>query len=365
MKIEFNVLDRQFRQFQDEYEAAALRALRSGWYILGKELEAFEQEYAAFNESKYCVGVGSGLDALVLAFRALGVGPGDEVLVPANTFIASVMGVTLNGATPVFVEPDEFYLLDAARLEAAITPRTRAILPVHLYGQICDMDPILEVARRHNLFVVEDCAQAHTARYKGKMAGTFGDIGCFSFFPTKNVGAFGDAGCIVTDNPDLAGKVRTLRNYGSKVKYHNELENGVNSRLDELQAALLRAKLPHVAELIAQRESVARRYLAGIRNEKLILPAIRPDCGHVWHLFVVRTADRAGLMAHLEQAGIHAQIHYPIPPHLAPCYAKLGGRPGDYPIAEAYADQVVSLPLYNGMTDEEVQYVVDAVNSWQ
>ena len=224
MKIEFNVLDRQFRQFQDEYEAAALRALRSGWYILGKELEAFEQEYAAFNESKYCVGVGSGL----------------------------------NGATPVYVEPDEYYLLDAARLEAAVTPRTRAILPVHLYGQICDMDPILEVALRHNLFVVEDCAQAHTARYKGKMAGTFGDIGCFSFFPTKNVGAFGDAGCIVTDNPDLADKVRTLRNYGSKVKYHNELENGVNSRLDELQAALLRAKLPHVAELIAQRESVAR-----------------------------------------------------------------------------------------------------------
>ena len=184
MKIEFNVLDRQFRQFQEEYEAAALRALRSGWYILGQELEAFETEYAAFHESPHCVGVASGLDALVLAFRALGVGPGDEVLVPANTFIASVMGVTLNGATPVFVEPDEYYLLDASRLEAAVTPRTRAILPVHLYGQACDMDPILEVARRHGLFVVEDCAQAHTARYKGRMVGTFGEMGCFSFFPT-------------------------------------------------------------------------------------------------------------------------------------------------------------------------------------
>ncbi len=365
MKIEFNVLDRQFRQFQQEYEAAALRALRSGWYILGKELDAFEQEYAAFNESRYCVGVGSGLDALVLAFRALGIGPGDEVLVPANTFIASVMGVTLNGATPVFVEPDEYYLLDAGRLEAAVTSRTRAILPVHLYGQVCDMDPILEVARRHELFVVEDCAQAHTARYKGKMTGTFGEIGCFSFFPTKNVGAFGDAGCIVTDDPELADRVRTLRNYGSKVKYHNELPGGVNSRLDEIQAALLRAKLPHVSELIAQRESVARRYLAGIRNEKVALPAVRPGCGHVWHLFVVRTSDRAGLMAHLEQAGVHAQIHYPIPPHLAPCYAELGGKAGDYPLAERYADQVVSLPLYNGMTDEEVQYVIDAVNSWR
>ena len=365
MKIEFNVLDRQYRQFQDEYEAAALRALRSGWYILGKELESFEQEYAALNESQYCVGVGCGLDALVLAFRALGVGPGDEVLVPANTFIASVMGVTLNGATPVFVEPDEYYLMDPERVAAAVTSHTRAILPVHLYGQICDMDPILEVARRHDLFVVEDCAQAHTARYKGRMAGTFGDIGCFSFFPTKNVGAFGDAGCIVTDDAELADRVRTLRNYGSKVKYHNELAGGVNSRLDEIQAALLRAKLPHVGELIAQRESVARRYLAGIRNDRVILPTVRVGCGHVWHLFVVRTKDRAGLMAHLEARGVHAQIHYPIPPHLAPCYAELGGKPGDYPIAEGYADQVVSLPLYNGMTDEEVQYVIDAVNSWR
>lgn len=365
MKIEFNVLDRQFRQFQEEYEAAALRALRSGWYILGQELEAFETEYAAFHESPHCVGVASGLDALVLAFRALGVGPGDEVLVPANTFIASVMGVTLNGATPVFVEPDEYYLLDASRLEAAVTPRTRAILPVHLYGQACDMDPILEVARRHGLFVVEDCAQAHTARYKGRMVGTFGEMGCFSFFPTKNVGAFGDAGCILTPSAELADRVRTLRNYGSKEKYHNELAGGVNSRLDEIQAALLRAKLPHVGELIAQRESVARRYLAGIRNEKVLLPAIRPGCGHVWHLFVVRAADRAGLLAHLEAQGVHSQIHYPIPPHLAPCYAALGGKAGDHPIAEAYADQVASLPLYNGMTDEEVQYVIDAVNSWR
>lgn len=363
MKVEFNVLDRQFKEFQEDYEAAALRALRSGWYILGQELEAFESEYAAFSEIPYCVGVNSGLDALILAIQALGIGPGDEVIVPANTFIASVLGITANGAVPVFVEPDRYYNLDASLIEQAITPRTKAILAVHLYGQAANMAPICAIAKRYKLYLIEDCAQAHTARFNGKQVGTFGDIGCFSFFPTKNVGAFGDAGCIVTASIDLAEKVRTLRNYGSKIKYVNELE-GSNSRLDELQAALLRAKLPHVPKLIAQRRYIAERYLKGIKNPNIILPYIRSGAEHVWHLFVIRTQNRQSFIPYMEACGIHVQIHYPIPPHLAPCYQRLGHKIGAFPLTESYADTVVSLPLYNGMTDDEIQYVINAINQW-
>lgn len=252
MKIDLAVLGRQYELHAAAYEAAALRALRSGWYIMGPELEAFEEEFAAYMGAKYAIGLNSGLDALMLSVAALGIGAGDEVIVPANTYIATVLAVTANGATPIFVEPDEYYNLDTSKLEAAITERTRAVMPVHLYGQAANMGRMMEIAARHQLAVVEDCAQSHGAHFGETMTGRFGAVGCFSFYPTKNLGAFGDAGAIVTDDVALAERIRMLRNYGSKEKYHNEL-CGINSRLDEIQAALLRVKLGHLSELSAER----------------------------------------------------------------------------------------------------------------
>lgn len=363
MQIEFNVLDRQFFKYQGEYEAAALRVLRSGWYILGQEVEAFEAEFAAAIGSRCCVGVNSGLDALILAFRALGIGPGDEVLVPANTYIASVIGITENGATPVYVEPDLYYNLNPDLLEAAITVRTKAILAVHLYGQAARMDAICDIAKKHKLLLIEDCAQSHTAAYKGQITGTFGDIGCFSFFPTKNLGAFGDGGAIVTDDLELATKIRMMRNYGSKVKYHNEIA-GVNSRLDEMQAGLLRVKLNHLPELIAERTYIAARYLNEINNPLITLPSRANGSAHVWHLFVARTAERNKLQQYLLDNGIKTQIHYPVPPHLAECYRYQGHKKCDYPITEDYANSIISLPLYNGMTEEEIECVIAKVNTF-
>lgn len=363
MKIEFNLLDRQYAMFADEYKQAALRVLESGWYILGKELNNFEQNYAEYMGSKYCVGINSGLDALILAFRALGIKQGDEVIVPANTYIASVIGITENGATPIFVEPDEYYNLDADRIKAAITENTKAILAVHLYGQATNMIQIKHIAEKHHLFLVEDCAQSHGSRFDGQLTGTFGDIGCFSFFPTKNLGAFGDSGAIITDNQEIADRVMMLRNYGSKVKYHNEIE-GVNSRLDEIQAALLSTKLPHLGELTQDRIRIAERYLNEINCSKIKLPKTRNKADHVYHLFVVRCQTRDAFQKYLQDKGIKTQIHYPIPPHLAECYTRLGYKVGDFPITEQYANEVLSLPLYNGMTDEEIEYVVEAINRY-
>ena len=363
MKIDLAVLGRQYELHAAEYEAAALRALRSGWYIMGPELAAFEEEFAAYTGAKYAVGLNSGLDALTLSVAALGIGAGDEVIVPANTYIATVLAVTANGATPVFVEPDEYYNLDTARIEAAVTERTRAIMPVHLYGQAVDMPSVMAVAKKHHLAVIEDCAQSHGAHFGGTMTGHFGTIGCFSFYPTKNLGAFGDAGAIVTDDADLADQLRMLRNYGSKVKYHNEL-CGVNSRLDELQAALLRVKLQHLPQLTAERQSIAEKYLAGIQNDRIILPQTRPGAGHVYHQFVVRTAARNRLQTYLKERGIDTVIHYPIPPHLAECYRFLGHVRGEFPTAEQYADEVLSLPMFNGMHENEIEYVIDVVNDF-
>lgn len=363
MKIEFNLLDRQYAMYADEYKQAALRVLESGWYILGKELEDFEQNYAEYMDSKYCVGINSGLDALILAFRALGIKQGDEVIVPANTYIASVIGITENGANPIFVEPDEYYNLDADQIEAAITENTKAILAVHLYGQAANIRRIKDIAQKHNLFLVEDCAQSHGAKFDVQLTGTFGDIGCFSFFPTKNLGAFGDAGAIITDNQEIADKVRMLRNYGSKVKYHNEIE-GVNSRLDEIQAALLSTKLPHLDELTQDRIRIAERYLNEINCSKITLPMTRKKADHVYHLFVVRCQNRGAFQRYLLDNGVKTQIHYPIPPHLAECYKRLGYKIGDFPIAEQYATEVLSLPLYNGMTDKEIDYVVEVINRY-
>ncbi|WP_367362450.1 DegT/DnrJ/EryC1/StrS family aminotransferase [Mesotoga sp.] len=364
MKVPFNVLRPQYLMFKEEYDKAALEALDSGWYVLGERVSQFEREFADYVGVKHCVGLNSGLDALILAFRALGIMEGDEVIVPANTYIASILGVTENGATPVFVEPDEFYNIDPAKIEQAITGRTKAILPVHLYGQPARMEEIMALAKKHNLFVVEDCAQAHGATINGKNIGTFGDINCFSFFPTKNLGAFGDGGAIVTDNEELAEKIRKLRNYGSVKKYYHEIE-GVNSRLDEIQAALLGAKLKHMTELEEDRRRVAEKYLEEITNPLIELPKIREGFKHVWHLFVVKCSKRDELQRYLSDNGIGTQIHYPVPPHLSGAYKSFGYKKGSFPITENYADSILSLPLYNGMTDEEAKYVIEKINAFE
>ena len=364
MKIDLAVLGRQYELHAADYEAAALRALRSGWYIMGPELAAFEEEFAAYTGAKYAVGLNSGLDALILSVAALGIGVGDEVIVPANTYIATVLAVTANGAIPVFVEPDEYYNLDAAQLASAITERTRAIIPVHLYGQAVDMPSVMAVAKAHHLAVIEDCAQSHGAHFGSTMTGRFGTVGCFSFYPTKNLGAFGDAGAIVTDDAFLAERIRMLRNYGSKEKYHNEL-CGVNSRLDEIQAALLRVKLGYLPALNAERRAIAAQYLAGIHNEHVILPQLREGAEHVYHQFVVRTATRNQFKAYLLEHGIDTVIHYPIPPHLAACYVELGYGRGSFPAAEQYADEALSLPIFNGMRADEITYVIDTVNAYR
>ena len=362
MRIDLAVLGRQFEIYRAEYEAAALRVLRSGWYILGSELENFEREFAEYLGAKFCVGVNSGLDALTLTLRALEIGAGAEVIVPANTYIATALAVTANGAVPVFVEPDDFYNLDAEKISAAVTEKTRAIIAVHLYGQAAAMDKISAVAEKFNLPLVEDCAQSHGAKFRGKMTGTFG-AGCFSFYPTKNLGAFGDGGAVVTDDENFARKIKMLRNYGSEIKYRNELA-GVNSRLDEIQAALLRVKLRHLDELTAERKNIARRYLAEIKNPKIILPKILSGAEHVWHQFVVRTENRDAFQKYLARENIQTVIHYPIPPHLAECYAGFGFKRGDFPVAEKFAGEVLSLPLFNGMTAAEIDFVVEVLNKF-
>lgn len=363
MDIMTNRLDRGFYMYQEEFEKKAIEVLRSGWYILGKEVEAFEKEYAAYIGTKYAVGLGNGLDALYLAFRALGIGAGDEVIVQGNTYIASVMGITMNGATPVFAEPDEFYNIDAGKLEALITKKTKAILVVHLYGQASNMAPVVDLCKKYNLKLVEDCAQSHGAKFNGQMTGSFGDIGCFSFYPSKNLGAFGDAGAITTNDEKIAGDIKMLRNYGSRVRYYNE-KVGVNSRLDEMQAGLLRVRLPHMDELIKEKREIAERYLAELNNDRFILPTVREGATHVWHQFVIRCEKRDELIKYLKDKGIGTIIHYPVPPHLAECYEYLGHKAGDYPVTEKYANTVLSIPMYNGMTAEEQDYVIKALNTF-
>ena len=362
-KIMPNRLDRGFEKYQEEIEAAALKVLRSGWYVLGPEVSAFEEEFARYTGAKYCVGLASGLDALWLAFRVLGIGAGDEVIVQANTYIASVMGITINGATPVFVEPDEFYNIDAEKIEEKITERTKAVLVVHLYGQAAQMEKIVSLCRKYKLRLVEDCAQSHGALSGGKMTGTFGDIGCFSFYPSKNLGAFGDAGAIVTDSEEIAKAMKMYRNYGSEKRYYNKVV-GANSRLDELQAAMLRVRLAHMEEIAEERRRIAERYGGEIRNDKLILPSVREGVTHVWHQYVIRTERRDELIAYLEERGIGTIIHYPVPPHLSEAYACLGYQKGAFPVTEGYADTVLSIPMYGGMTREEQTRVIESLNAF-
>lgn len=362
-KIMPNRLDRGFYLYQEEFEKKAIEVLRSGWYVLGNEVKNFEEEFATYVGSKYCVGLASGLDALWIAFRILGIGAGDEVIVQGNTYIASVMGITMNGATPVFAEPDEYFNMDASKIEELITEKTKAILVVHLYGQASNMQPIMEIAQKYNLRVVEDCAQSHGAKFNDQMTGTFGDIGCFSFYPSKNLGAFGDAGAIVTNNVQIAENVRVYRNYGSEKRYYNRVV-GTNSRLDELQAGLLRVRLVHMKDLEIEKRKICERYLKELKNDKILLPKIREGATHIWHQFVIRCTEREELIKYLDDNGIGTIIHYPIPPHLSEAYQYLNVKEGSLPITEKYAKEVLSIPLYNGMTEEEQERVIDAINKF-
>lgn len=365
MEVPFNPLDRQYFMFQKEYEEKALRILRKGWYILGEEVEAFEKEFSRFVGTEHAIGVDNGLNALVLSFRALGIGHGDEVIVQANTFIATVMGITMNGATPVFVEPNEFHNLDSQKIEEKITSKTKAICVVHLYGQATDMNNILNLCDKYSLKLVEDCAQSHGARYKDQTTGSFGDIACFSFYPGKNLGCFGDGGAITTTrHEELRDKIQMLRNYGSKIKYQNE-EVGYNARLDEVQAGLLRIKLSHLDSLTQERTDLANRYLNEIKNDKIELPKIARDSNSVWHQFVVMTEERDRLMAYYQENGIKTLIHYPIPPHLSNAYKYLGFKEGDFPITEAIAKKVLSIPLFVGMKREEADYIIRVTNDYK
>ena len=281
-------MDRGFYQYQEEFEQKALEVLRSGWYVLGKEVSSFEEEFAAYTGAKYCVGLASGLDALWMAFRILGIGAGDEVIVQGNTYIASVMGITMNGATPVFVEPDDYYQIDTAKIEEKITDKTKAVLVVHLYGQATNMKPIVELCQKYNLRLVEDCAQSHGACFEGQMTGTFGDIGCFSFYPSKNLGAFGDGGAIVTNDEQIAKDMKVYRNYGSEKRYYNKVV-GTNSRLDEIQAGLLRVRLSHMDEMTKEKQQIAKRYREELNNPKFVLPPLMDGATHVYHQFVIRS----------------------------------------------------------------------------
>ncbi|WP_108483549.1 DegT/DnrJ/EryC1/StrS family aminotransferase [Oceaniglobus ichthyenteri] len=361
MKISFLDLGASYRELKREIDTAVSRVLDSGWYILGPEVEAFEAEWAEYCDAKHAVGLANGLDALILALRALEVGPGDEVIVPSNTYIATWLAVSAVGARPVPVEPDPAtHNIDTTRIAAAITPQTKVLLPVHLYGQPADMDQILALARQHGIAVVEDAAQAHGARYKGKRIGAHGDMVCWSFYPGKNLGALGDGGAITTNRPDLAEKVQLLRNYGSRVKYVNEVQ-GVNSRLDPIQAAVLRVKLKHLDDWTDRRRTIADVYTKGLENSGLVLPHVPDWADPVWHLYVVRSTERDALQQRLGAAGVGTLIHYPIPPHMQEAYAGLGIAEDDFPLARRMADELVSLPIGPQMPAQQTTAVCNIV----
>lgn len=365
MKVPFVSFKPLEKELDNEIRSAFERVYACSWYIEGEEDIAFEESFAKFCSSKYCVGTGNGLDALFLTLKALGIKRGDEVIVPSNTYIATALAVTYVGATPIFVEPDiQTFNIDPTRIEAAITDKTKAIMPVHLYGQACDMDYIMEIAQKYRLYVVEDCAQAHGAKYKGKKIGSFGNAAGFSFYPGKNLGALGDAGAVVTNEEWLATKVRALGNYGSDYKYHH-IYQGNNSRLDELQAAFLNVKLPYLDKVNTERRRIAQKYLDGIKNAQIILPYVPNYAEPVWHIFAIRCKRRTELESFLNDAGIGTNKHYPIPIHLQECYRKLRHKEGDFPIAEEISKTELSIPMYYGMKDEEIQYVIERINEFR
>ncbi|RFP64167.1 DegT/DnrJ/EryC1/StrS family aminotransferase [Hymenobacter lapidiphilus] len=365
MQVPFLSFSPQHHPIREEVLAAMARVYDSQWYVLGQSVTDFEAAYAAYNRVEHCVGVANGLDALHLALVALNIGAGDEVIVPSNTYIATWLAVSFVGATPVPVEPDAAtYNLNPRLIEAAITPRTKAIMPVHLYGQACEMTAIMDIARRHDLFVIEDNAQAQGAAADGSLTGSFGHANGTSFYPGKNLGALGDAGAITTNDAEVARHLRTLRNYGSQKKYYNEVI-GYNSRLDEMQAAVLSVKLPRLSDWTRQRQQIAARYdqlLAGITN--IILPVVAEGSTHVYHLYVVRTPERDALQQHLTAAGIGTLIHYPVPPHQQGAYAALEIPVGQYPIAEELASTSLSLPMWPGMQEEQIAAVAQAIHSF-
>ena len=362
-EVAFLDLRATYLEIKNELDAAYQRVMDSGWYILGEEVSAFESEFAAYCGTKHCVGVGNGLEALHLILRAYGIGANDEVIVPANTYIATWLAVSNAGATVVPVEPDpSTYNLDPGRVESAITPRTRAILPVHLYGQPADMDPINEIARRRGLKVIEDAAQAHGARYRDRRAGSLGDAAGWSFYPTKNLGAYGDAGAVTTDDDKLAERIRLLRNYGSKSKYYNE-EKGINSRLDELQAALLRVRLRHLEEWNRRRARIAAKYLEELRETGLVLPGVCEGADPVWHLFVVRSNRRDELQRHLKSVGVNTLVHYPVPPHLQAAYKAMSLPLGSFPVTENIHQSALSLPMGPHVSESNAARVIAAVQT--
>jgi len=362
MNIPFLSLETTHQSIKKEAMLAMERVYDSNWYVLGKELEEFEVKYASFQDTKYALGVGNGLDAIHLSLIACGIGHGDEVIVPSNTYIATALAVTYCGAKPVFVEPNsKTYNIDPCLIPKAITTKTKAIIPVHLYGLSCEMNPILDIANNHSLKIIEDCAQAHGALYNGKKVGSFGDINATSFYPGKNLGAIGDGGIITTNNKELFKKVKSLRNYGSSEKYHNE-QIGYNSRLDEIQAAILNIKLRHLSAWTNKRRFIATQYNEGLSNiDDLTLPVVNEGSNHVYHLYTIRSNSRDDLQAFLKTKGIQTLIHYPIPPHLQEAYRHLGLKQGNYPIAEAIANTTLSLPLFIGMNSTMVDYVIKAI----
>ena len=361
MKVPFLELLPAYDELRAELDAAYHRVMDSGWYLLGNELEQFEAEFAAYCETDFCVGVGNGLDALHLILKAYAIGAGHEVIVPSNTYIATWLAVSYAGATPVPVEPDtETFNLAPGNIEAAITSKTRAVMPVHLYGQAADMVPIISIARKHKLKVIEDNAQAHGARYKGRRTGSLGDAAATSFYPAKNLGAFGDAGAVTTNDAELAARVRALRNYGSKKKYHNDCQ-GFNSRLDELQAAFLRVKLKKLDEWNARRRAVAARYFSELRDAPALkLPFVPEWAEPAWHLFAVRHPRRDEFQNSLAEAGIGTLIHYLIPPHLSGAYATAGWKPGDFPVAEEIAKTELSLPMGPHLAPRDQEIAIQA-----
>lgn len=362
MKVDFSNFIKMHEEIGNEIKEAVNQVIDSNYFIQGNQLKSFEKKFAKYCGVKYCVGVGNGLEGLILALRAIGVSNGDEVIIPSHTFIATSLAVSELGAIPVFVEPNmKDYTIDPSKIEEKISDKTKAIIAVHLYGQCADMDSIMEISRKYNLKVVEDAAQAHGALYKGRKAGSLGDIAEFSFYPGKNLGAMGDGGCVTTNDKDLAEKVRILGNYGSKIKYKH-IEKGINSRLDEMQAAILNVKLNYLDKWNLERNRIANRYLKEIKNINITLPYVNKNNYHIWHLFVIRVKNRENFQKYLKNLGINTLIHYPTAIHKQIAYNEYSSY--KLPISEEIASQVVSLPLFYGMTDEQIDYVINAINNY-
>lgn len=364
-KVPFVSFEPMHEEIHGEVEEAIKRVCDSNWFIDGKENKVFNTHFSEYLGVSYTLGVGNGLDALTIALKCLNIGYGDEVIVPANTFIATALAVTYTGAKVVFVDVDpNTFNIDPKKIDQALTDRTKAIIPVHLYGNPADMDAILEIANKKDLFVIEDAAQAHGAIYKGKKVGAIGNIGCFSFYPGKNLGAFGDGGALTTSNEKLFRKAKALGNYGSLEKYHH-IYQGQNSRLDELQAAILDIKLKHLDTWNSYRDSIAKRYLAEIKNPYIKLPSITPDTSPVWHIFAIHSDYRDELQQYLESNGIQTNIHYPIPVHLQKAYRNLEIEEGAFPVAERLAKTELSIPMYYGMTEDQITWIIDVINKFR